>query len=115
MYVPVFWKYQSDKFSNTLKTLEAILEKCVAFPVPKAIETKAFRVIDEVLKYIVTDNFCLNIFLESILVRRVSALQRKLLMLSQQHVLFHRRMFNNLSQHCFKHSCFSQVLIAFIF
>lgn len=84
-------------------------------PVPQAMETGAFKVVDEVVKYLVAVDFCLNTFSESILVRRASVLQRKLLMLLQQHDLFHLKTLNYLSQHGFKHSCFSQVLIAFIF
>lgn len=49
-------------------------------PVPKAMETVAFRVRDEVVKYLVTVDFCLGVFLESILVRRASVLQWKLFM-----------------------------------
>lgn len=74
----------------------------------------ASRVIDDVVKYWTTVDVCLSMFLESILARRASMLRRKLLIL-QQHDLFHLKMFNYLSQHGFKHSCFSQVLIAFTF
>lgn len=80
----------------------------------KLLETVAFRVVGEVVKYWITADVCLSMFLESILVRGASVLRRKLLIL-QLHDLFHLKMFKYLSQRGFKHSCFSQVLIAFIF
>lgn len=58
-----------------------------------------------------TVEFCLNMFLESILVRRASVEQRKLLMLLQ-HDHFHPMMINNPSERGWKFSCFNQAVIA---